>query len=468
MPDTTAFKQDLVRMVRSPLSLKLLLGAAIVLTADFAWLFSHAEKWDTPSQVPSLFLCELPLLVSLYFLIAGDRQKREIRGAGITFGVALSFCVLSPLFFFILLMTIWDTGDRYPNLVALEHFLPICVVVGLAVAGMAWMRGIGNRAPFAKAAGGGAGCFFATSLLIFVSSVSGSGDSKMKAAFLSPSTAPEKHVAAIAACLIRHQTLHPEAGFPASLQDIRSDWRCDSALSDPAGLHGYWIFYSRLNDGSVPGWKDFRLEAVPTEKGRNYQKVAGIDRRGEPLAFLGLNATAAQRGSHFSLQTVDAGDGLRFLYGVRGNVRGYMETHDPLNSPPSLDGVVDPRLLKNGCDRYEDSEIDPKERVIYEPSDRLCFKIEYFPPSGTPADTFAVSVQCMSYGEDCLRSYFLDYDDSKHATAEPRAATAQDPVLLPCETEQGCHDTVWTSSQQGSEWIFIKASFLDAMHSTSW
>ncbi|PYX91672.1 MAG: hypothetical protein DMG71_19715, partial [Acidobacteria bacterium] len=137
MPDTTAFKQDLVRMVRSPLSLKLLLGAAIVLTADFAWLFSHAEKWDTPSQVPSLFLCELPLLVSLYFLIAGDRQKREIRGAGITFGVALSFCVLSPLFFFILLMTIWDTGDRYPNLVALEHFLPICVVVGLAVAGMA-------------------------------------------------------------------------------------------------------------------------------------------------------------------------------------------------------------------------------------------------------------------------------------------------------------------------------------------
>jgi hypothetical protein len=74
----------------------------------------------------------------------------------------------------------------------------------------------------------------------------------------------------------------------------------------------------------------------------------------------------------------------------------------------------------------------------------------------------------MSYGEDCLRSYFLDYDDIKHATAEPRPATAQDPGLLPCETAQVCHDTVWTRSQQGSDWIFIKASFLDALHSTSW
>jgi hypothetical protein len=244
-----------------------------LLTADFAWLLSHAEKWDTPSQVPALFLCELPLLLSLYFLITGNKQKREIRGAGITFGVALSFCVLSPLFFFILLLTIWDTGDRYPNLVAVEHVLPICVLIALAVMALAWTHGEGNRAPFVKAAGVGAGCFFATSLLIFVSALSGSGDSKLKAAYLAPSTDPEKHVSAVAACLIRHQFLHPEEAFPASLQDIRSDWKCDAAFRDPAGLRGYWFFYSRLNDGSVPGGEDFRLEAVPSQKGRNYQKV---------------------------------------------------------------------------------------------------------------------------------------------------------------------------------------------------
>jgi hypothetical protein len=70
MPDATAVKQSMVRMVRSRLSLQLSLGAAILLTGDFAWLLSHAEKWDTPSQVPALFLCELPLLLSLYFLDA--------------------------------------------------------------------------------------------------------------------------------------------------------------------------------------------------------------------------------------------------------------------------------------------------------------------------------------------------------------------------------------------------------------
>jgi hypothetical protein len=129
---------------------------------------------------------------------------------------------------------------------------------------------------------------------------------------------------------------------------------------------------------------------------------------------------------------------------------------------------VDPGLLKNGCERYDESELDPKTRVIHEPSDRLCYKIEYFPPSGTASDAFALSVQCMSYGEACLRSYYLDYDDTKHATAEPRRATAQDPGLQPCETAQVCEDTVWTRSQRGSEWIFMKASFLDAVRSTAW
>lgn len=469
MPDATELKQGVLRVIRHPLSLKLLLAIAIVLTAQFAWLLSHAEKLDTPSLLPALFLCELPLLVCLYFLIAGDRRKREIRGAGTTFGVALGFCALSPLLFFVLVMTIWDTGDRYLNLVALQHFLPVCFVVALALLAMAWMQGSGNRAPFVKAAFLGVVCFVVVLFLTFVSGAAGSGDAKQRAAFQTPSTSPSSHVTAIAACLIRHQFLHPQEGVPASLQEIHSDWNCDASLADPAGLHGYWIFYSRGNGNSLPGGKDFRIEAVPTEKGRQVGDVAGIDGRGEALDFRGLGATPAQRGPHFSIQTVDAGGGaLHILRTVRGNVRGYMETHDPLTAPPSLDGVVPAGLLKNGCDRYDDSEVKPKERVLHEPTDRLCYSIEYFHPPEKPADSFALSVQCMSYGENCLRSYFLDYDDMTHATAEPRAATAQDPGLEPCETVQVCHDTIWTPSQQGSEWIFIKASFLNAVHSTSW
>jgi hypothetical protein len=73
------------------------------------------------------------------------------------------------------------------------------------------------------------------------------------------------------------------------------------------------------------------------------------------------------------------------------------------------------------------------------------FMTRYFPPQAGDPNRFALSAQCQSYGQNCLRSYFLDYDGVVHSTGEPRQATADDPPALECEqNDQPCKDVGWS------------------------
>lgn len=144
-----------------------------------------------------------------------------------------------------------------------------------------------------------------------------------------------------------------------------------------------------------------------------------------------------------------------------------MASHDPANAPASLEGIADERELNPDCD----SEGTDQDRVIGRPVPINCkssYKAIYFPPSATAANTFAISLECVAYGALCLRGYFLDYDGNIHATPGPRAATDQDPGLLPCETTAICNDPVWTASEQPGRWTFMRVSLLYSMHSTNW
>jgi hypothetical protein len=72
------------------------------------------------------------------------------------------------------------------------------------------------------------------------------------------------------------------------------------------------------------------------------------------------------------------------------------------------------------------------------------FETLYLPPKTGNANRFAISVRCKSYGQNCLRSYFADYDGTVHATGEPRQATAADPAPLLCEKVTAeCEDVIW-------------------------
>jgi len=70
--------------------------------------------------------------------------------------------------------------------------------------------------------------------------------------------------------------------------------------------------------------------------------------------------------------------------------------------------------------------------------------LKYFAPRANDPGRYAISADCQSYGDACIRSFFLDYGGEVHQTAEPRAATAQDPFLPECEKfAQTCRDLDW-------------------------
>jgi hypothetical protein len=71
------------------------------------------------------------------------------------------------------------------------------------------------------------------------------------------------------------------------------------------------------------------------------------------------------------------------------------------------------------------------------------YETRYLPPRSGYATEFALSAQCKSYGLNCLRSYFADYDGNIHATSEPRQATAEDPLALRCEFVTECPEVDW-------------------------
>jgi len=69
------------------------------------------------------------------------------------------------------------------------------------------------------------------------------------------------------------------------------------------------------------------------------------------------------------------------------------------------------------------------------------YRLEYFPPAASAANTYMLSAVCQSYGDACIRSFLLDQNGEIHETSEPRQPTAQDPVIPDCEEHaQPCRD----------------------------
>ncbi len=463
MPIGAAIKwPKLRRLVQALLSLSLAISLEIALSARFAWLYSHAEKWDTPAQMPTLILCELPLLLCLLLLVTGESSKRAVRSAGMAFGIALSFCAIVLPLGCDAAFTAWE--NLHGDLAAFQQFLPVCVIASVWMLAVAWRHGKGQRSAFAVSVGCGIGCFVLVALLLNFASVYGSGEEKEKARYELTPIRPEFHIIRVAGCLIRHHSLHPDEGFPSSLSDIKPDWNCEPEISDPWAMHGYWILYFPV-DRSSNGFQDFRVGAILPEQSR---LVSAADKRGEVLRFTG----PSQNRGHFEVDTVEADGNSSFLalFTLRDTVKTYMSAHDPANAPSSLDGVVD---LLQWSRRCEEEGTTPQDRVIGRGGTGFCYTISYFPPSASPDANFALSVQCINYGDGCLRSYFLDYDGKIHATSELRAATAQDAELLPCEAAAAryssiCNDPVWTASERPSERTFLQAKVLYLIHSTNW
>jgi hypothetical protein len=290
MPAASTPRLGLRRVVRGLFSLHLVIGLGIIVSARFAWLFSHAEKWDTPAAMPALILCELPMMFCLLALSIGEESKRTIRSAGIAFGTVVCFCVIWIPLGFDAGLTAWENRSGY--LPALGKFLWLCLAFAIWTLIVSWRYGRGHRRAFGTYALVGITCFVGVYFLIGAAAVKGSGEAKEKARLRQPTPRPDFHIQAVAACLIRHRFLHPDERFPSSLADIRPDWNCDWKLSDPWGLYKYWIYYSPV-DHSSRGFQDFRIASIFTED--SAWLVSAADRRGEVIQLQGAGLSGAER-----------------------------------------------------------------------------------------------------------------------------------------------------------------------------
>jgi hypothetical protein len=234
----------------------------------------------------------------------------------------------------------------------------------------------------------------------------------------------------LAVCLLRNHMLHPEADYPATLNPHPADWACDTNFATNA-VPEFTLEYAPQKDAATGRVSDFQLTAMPGGRGIRGRDPLMIDSRG--IIFVDYawdmeNVTPkvmVQEGDFFYSQ----------IEALRRNIEQYMKDKNNGIAPATLNAEAIGGL---GHERptIEDGGMRLETRD---------FETLYLPPKAGNPGQFALSVLCKSYGQNCLRSYFADYDGSIHATGEPRQATAKDPAFSRCERFFGgeCNDVIW-------------------------
>lgn len=236
-------------------------------------------------------------------------------------------------------------------------------------------------------------------------------------------------LAALAGCLILNESIHHDE-FPASLDPAQANWWCDAKFAADA-MTDYTLRYVPQRDAASGRATDFQLIATPIKVVRGHYALM-VDRRGivfsDPMFGIASPYIRAATAEGRSSEVEE----------LRGNIERYIKENNLKSAPTTLNvqaigttyGLEVPRIEDDGA------RLEIKNYAIY-----------YLAPRSENPSHFALSVQCQSYGRNCLRSYFLDYDGTVHGTGEPRRATANDPPALACEeSDARCDGILWPDS----------------------
>jgi hypothetical protein len=242
-----------------------------------------------------------------------------------------------------------------------------------------------------------------------------------------PVVEAEHVLASLAGCLILNGSIHRESGYPQSLNPPPADWSCDRRFTEEA-VKEYRLTYTPQAERARGSVTDFHLIAVPITKGVRGRYALMVDSRGvvfsDPMWGISTPHIRAARSEARESE----------IEQLASNIGRYMQEKGVTRAPIKLDGEIVgttygevPKVGDDG------TQLEIRNYVL-----------RYFGPRGGDPLRFALSGQCQSYGQECLRSYFLDYDGVLHATGEPRAATAVDPAALACEaSDSECVDVEW-------------------------
>jgi hypothetical protein len=235
-------------------------------------------------------------------------------------------------------------------------------------------------------------------------------------------------ITSLAGCLILNDSMHPRAGYPPSLDTLPKDWFCETKFATNA-VQGYTVRYIPVTDPASGQVTNFHLTAIPLQIVPGHYALM-VDSRGivfsDPMWGISKPyvraATSEERFSEIGQ--------------LGSNIEQYMRDNGLAAAPARLNAqaigttysLEIPTIEANG------TRLEIKNYVLY-----------YLPAKVGDRSRFALSVQCQSYGRECLRSYFLDYGGVIHATGEPRQATADDPAALECEaSDSQCTGVGWS------------------------
>lgn len=243
-----------------------------------------------------------------------------------------------------------------------------------------------------------------------------------------PVVEAQHQITSLAGCLLLNHSIHPEDGYPSSLDQPQANWPCETKFAANA-VKQYTLSYVPLADPASGRVTEFHLIAIPVKQGIRGRYALMVESRGivfsDPRWGISSPYVRAARSEGRASEIEE----------LKGNIEHYMKNNGLAAAPLTLNaeaigtayGVQVPSIEDNG------KRLEIKNYVFY-----------YLAPKAGNPSRFALSVQCQSYGQNCLRSYFLDYDGVLHATGEPRQATADDPPALECEeSDSPCKDVVW-------------------------
>jgi len=230
----------------------------------------------------------------------------------------------------------------------------------------------------------------------------------------------------LAGCLILNESVHPETGYPRALDPEPPDWRCERKFAAKA-VKEYSIIYSALMASGNGRVSDFQLVATPLGTPVRGRYPLMVDSRGIVFSALWESPEHARAATSEARQSE--------IWQLQRSIQQYMDEKHLTVAPLQLNAEMVGKEYGSEVPRIQD--------------DGITLEIQHYvfhyqrPRPGQPSQ-FAISVQCQSYGQDCLRSYFLDYGGILHATGEPRAATSRDPPAMDCEgSDTKCAGVDW-------------------------
>ena len=447
-PGNTTAPKPAATLTSRTSQLRIALIAAFTATCLFFLLFfisvarQHRLQEGRPSPPVWVFLLGIAFLLAPYIiswlLLSTREQERTAAGAGVACGFFGAFVLVSPYAFAVTFLfsasSVWGgPPDRVMQAAGLA--LLVYLVISPWIVWSAFRIGKVQWSTFGAGVGATAFYLFVGFELLIAAGNQGLQQAEQKRVQANmdlnePARSAGQTIVSLAACLLRNHMLHPEADYPATLNPHPADWACDTNFATNA-VPEFTLEYDPQKDAASVRVTDFQLTAMPGGRGIRGRDPLMIDSRG--IIFVDYawdmeNVTpkvTVQEGDFFYSQ-------IEFL---KRNIEKYMKDKTNGVAPPTLNADAI-GSLGHEMPTIEDGGMRLETRD---------FEMLYLPPKPEDPHQFALSVQCKSYGQNCLRSYFADYDGSIHATGEPRQATAKDPAFSRCERffDGECDDVIW-------------------------